>query len=147
MQPNSRWTIAPTVFAITIFAAQQATAAATALPWETPLQTIQASLTGPVAVAISIIAIMIAGGVLLFGGEINEFARRLIMVVLVVALVVGAVSIFSTLFGVTGASIGSEAQNGNLIASLIVVALLGAVGSLIRRFANTQSTRLDVADH
>ncbi len=84
----------------------RAHATAQGLPWETPLTTIQNSLTGPVAVAISIAGIMIAGAVLLFGGEINEFARRLFMVVLVVALVSGAVTVFNTLFTTSGASIG-----------------------------------------
>ena len=39
---------------------------------------------------------------LLFGGEINEFIRRIIMVVLVISLLVFAANILSTLFA-TGA--------------------------------------------
>jgi type IV secretion system protein VirB2 len=39
---------------------------------------------------------------LIFGGEINEFARRIIMLVLVVALLVSATNLLSTLFS-TGA--------------------------------------------
>src|SRR5215472_11624847 len=46
------------------------------LPWETPLSRIAASLTGPVALSISLIALMVAGGTLVFGGELSEFARR-----------------------------------------------------------------------
>jgi type IV secretion system protein VirB2 len=53
------------------------------LPWESPLQTIATSMTGPVAYAISLIGIVVAGAMLVWGGEINEFARRLIMLVLV----------------------------------------------------------------
>ena len=71
----------------------------TGLPWETPLQTIQESITGPVALAIALIAIVIAGGALVFGGEINEFARRLVVLVLVIALLVAAAGVLTTLFG------------------------------------------------
>ncbi|NQY74375.1 MAG: TrbC/VirB2 family protein, partial [Candidatus Margulisbacteria bacterium] len=55
----------------------------TGLPWESGLVTLQQSLTGPVAMAISVIAIVVAGATLIFGGEIGEFARRMIMIVLV----------------------------------------------------------------
>jgi type IV secretory pathway VirB2 component (pilin) len=39
----------------------------TGLPWETPLTTIMNSLTGPVALAVSLIAITVTGGMLVFG--------------------------------------------------------------------------------
>jgi type IV secretion system protein VirB2 len=42
------------------------------LPWETPLQTIATSITGPVAYAISLIDIVVAGAMLVWGGEVNE---------------------------------------------------------------------------
>ena len=48
------------------------------LPWEWPLEQIQESITGPVAGAIAIAAMAIAGGMLIFGGELNDFARRLV---------------------------------------------------------------------
>lgn len=93
---------------VALLIAEPAFASAQNLPWEGPLATVQASLTGPVAIAISIIAIMVAGAVLVWGGEINDFARRLVMIVLVVAVIAGAVSIFNTLFTAPGASIGVE---------------------------------------
>lgn len=143
MQLKLRRVVGPAVFAFTTFAAQQAMAAAQGLPWETPLQTIQNSLTGPVAIALSIIAIMMAGAVLLFGGEINEFARRLIMVVLVVAMIAGAVSIFNTLFTAPGASIGSDATNGTLVPVLVLLALVGIARGLPKRLGSQR--RLAVA--
>jgi type IV secretory pathway VirB2 component (pilin) len=73
------------------------------LPWETPLQTIATSITGPVAYAISLIGIVVAGAMLVWGGEINEFARRMIMLVLVISLIVFATQVLSTLFNVSGA--------------------------------------------
>jgi type IV secretion system protein VirB2 len=75
------------------------------LPWEGPLQQIQESITGPVAGAIALAAVAIAGGMLIFGGELNDFARRLVYVVLVVGILLGATNIVG-LFGATGASIG-----------------------------------------
>lgn len=53
------------------------------LPWEGPLQQIQQSITGPVAGFIALAAVAVAGGMLIFGGELNDFARRLMYVVLV----------------------------------------------------------------
>lgn len=76
------------------------------LPWESPLQQIQKSITGPVAGAIALAAVAIAGGMLIFGGELNDFARRLVYIVLVAGLLLGATQIIA-LFGATGASIGT----------------------------------------
>ena len=75
------------------------------LPWEGPLQQIQESITGPVAAAIALSAVAIAGGMLIFGGELNDFARRLVYVVLVAGILLGATQIVA-LFGSSGASIG-----------------------------------------
>jgi type IV secretion system protein VirB2 len=68
------------------------------LPWETPLQKVRDSITGPVAYAISLLGIVVTGAILVFGGEINEFVRRIIMLVLVVSLMVFATDLLSTLF-------------------------------------------------
>lgn len=79
------------------------------LPWEAPLQQIQQSITGPVAGFIALAAVAIAGGMLIFGGELNDFARRLMYVVLVAGILLGATQIVG-LFGATGASIASLEQ-------------------------------------
>jgi type IV secretion system protein VirB2 len=52
-----------------------------------------------VAFALSIIGIVIAGGVLIFGGDLNGFFRTLIFLVLVMALLVGAQNMMSSFFG------------------------------------------------
>jgi type IV secretion system protein VirB2 len=80
------------------------------LPWEDPLQQIQESITGPVAGFIALAAVAIAGGMLIFGGELNDFARRLMYVVLVAGILLGATQIVG-LFGATGASIGIADHN------------------------------------
>lgn len=74
------------------------------LPWEAPLQTIQASLTGPVAVSIALIAIAVAGAMLIFGGEINNFARMGVYITLVLGLLVMANQMLAGLY-TTGAMI------------------------------------------
>lgn len=78
------------------------------LPWEGPLQQIQQSITGPVAGFIALAAVAVAGGMLIFGGELNDFARRLMYVVLVAGILLGATQIVG-LFGATGASIDEAA--------------------------------------
>lgn len=75
------------------------------LPWEAPLEQIQQSITGPVAGFIALAAVAIAGAMLIFGGELNDFARRLCYVALVGGVLLGATQIVA-LFGATGASIG-----------------------------------------
>ena len=76
------------------------------LPWESPLQQIQQSITGPVAGFIALAAVAIAGGMLIFGGELNDFARRLCFIALVGGVLLGSTQIVA-LFGATGASIGA----------------------------------------
>jgi type IV secretory pathway VirB2 component (pilin) len=81
----------------------QAAAAGGGLPWERPLQAIASSLTGPVAYAIGLTGIAIAGGSMLWGGELGEFGRRACMVGLVVSVLVFAAPMLSSVFGVNAA--------------------------------------------
>lgn len=73
------------------------------LPWERPMTTIATSLTGPVAYAIGLIGIAIAGGAMLWGGELTEFGRRACMIGLVVSVLVFAAPILATAFDVNAA--------------------------------------------
>ena len=72
------------------------------LPWDTPLTTLKNDITGPVAFTISLLAMVGCGAALVFGGEINEFIRRIVMLVLVCAFIVGVTNLASAL-GITGA--------------------------------------------
>ena len=56
------------------------------LPWEAPLTALQTSLTGPIAKSIGVIALAVSGGMLAFGGELNEFTKRIMMVVLAISV-------------------------------------------------------------
>jgi type IV secretory pathway VirB2 component (pilin) len=98
-----------TVGVIVVATPALASSSGGSLPWEGPLQQIQQSITGPVAGYIALAAVAIAGGMLIFGGELNDFARRLMYVVLVAGILLGATTIVG-LFGATGASIGMPAH-------------------------------------
>ncbi len=78
------------------------------LPYESWLANLRNSVTGPVAFTLSLIGIVIAGGVLIFGGELNAFFRSLVFIVLVMALLVGAQNMMSTFFG-RGAELAAAA--------------------------------------
>jgi type IV secretion system protein VirB2 len=69
------------------------------LPYEDWLANLRNSVTGPVAFTLSIIGIVVAGSVLIFGGDLNGFFRTLIFLVLVMALVIGAQNVMSNFFG------------------------------------------------
>ena len=109
MSPERIGALAISTLALGLLVAEPALAAGGGgLPWEGPLQQIQQSITGPVAGFIALAAVAIAGGMLIFGGELNDFARRLIYVVLVAGILLGATQIVA-LFGASGASIGDVA--------------------------------------
>jgi type IV secretion system protein VirB2 len=82
-----------------------ASTSTTGLPWETPLQTVQRSLTGPVAAGISVVGIAAGGMALVFGGELSEFAKRSCYAVIATGVIVGAGTIMSTLFASSSAVI------------------------------------------
>lgn len=110
MNRNTVFQVGMFVCLILLFLAPQHAFASTgtggALPYEGWLTNLQNSVTGPVAFALSIIGIVVAGGVLIFGGDLNGFFRTLIFLVLVMALLVGAQNVMSTFFG-RGAEIAS----------------------------------------
>ena len=60
-----------------------------ALPWDGPITTVVNNLTGPVATGISTVAFPAAGAALIFGGDdLGGIAKKLLYVVLGVALIV-----------------------------------------------------------
>ncbi len=93
------------LLAASAYTTQLAAAPTGGLPWERPMTAIAASLTGPVAYAIGLIGIAIAGGAMLWGGELTEFGRRACMIGLVVSVLVFAAPLLSSAFGVAAAVI------------------------------------------
>lgn len=73
------------------------------MPWEGPLQKITASISGPVAMSLGVIVIVIAGLGIAFG-ESGSGVRKLLQVVLGLGIAFTASSIIASLFGVGGAS-------------------------------------------
>lgn len=84
------------------------------LPYESWLAQLRSSVTGPVAFALSVIGIVVAGGTLIFGGDLNGFFRTMIFIVLVMALLVGAQNIMSSFFG-RGAEISAVTNTQQLM--------------------------------
>ena len=107
-------------FAFTSYAHASAGAGG-GLPYEAWLTKLQQSMTGPVAFSVSLIGIVGAGGVLIFGGELNAFLRTLVFIVLVMALLVGANTMMSGIFG-AGAVVyqALPSQGSAFVASLIL---------------------------
>lgn len=79
-------------------------AASTGLPWESPLQKILASLTGPVAKVLGVIVIVIAGFGIAFG-EAGSGMRRIFQIVLGLSIAFTASSLVVTLFGFSGGAV------------------------------------------
>jgi type IV secretion system protein TrbC len=89
-----------------------------ALPWETPLQNVQASLTGPVAKGVALVAIVGAIGTLLFlHAEMNQFTRVIVFIVMGIGTLIGA-NAFLTGSGAQGAEVtGTRKTSHELYAS------------------------------
>lgn len=65
------------------------------LPFVGVMDKLQKQLTGPFAFSLSIVGIVAAGAMLIFGGDMNGFMRTLIFLVLVIAVIVGAGNIMN----------------------------------------------------
>jgi type IV secretory pathway VirB2 component (pilin) len=96
-------------FTLTLLAAWANIAAATgagtsigALPWEKTLSGIAYSLTGPVALALSLVMVVVGIGVLMFGGDMAGWARWVAFAALAAGTLGGAANLIS-LLGVKGA--------------------------------------------
>ena len=110
------WIAMMALLALIVLAPEQAFASegtGGSLPYESWLTNLRNSVTGPVAFTLSVIGIVIAGSVLIFGGDLNGFFRTLVFIVLVMALLVGAQNMMSTFFGrgaeITATSDGAQA--------------------------------------
>ena len=71
--------------------AQTATAptADATVPWTSGLKNFTDVLSGPTALLISMVGLFFAGGILIFGGELGNFSRMIMMVVLVGSTLTG----------------------------------------------------------
>jgi type IV secretion system protein VirB2 len=72
------------------FAADTTGGGGAGLPWEGPMDKLRQSISGPVAFIIALLGVIACGATLIWGGEISEFTRRIIYIVLVICLIVFA---------------------------------------------------------
>ena len=72
------------------------------MPWDSGLDTLVKNLTGKTALAVGVLALFLAGAGLVFGGEMTEFVRKMLMLIMAIAVVVSATSLMNILFGITG---------------------------------------------
>ena len=87
------------------------------LPYEGWLGSLRDSITGPFAFTVAVVGIVVAGAVLIFGGELNGFVRTLVFIILVMSLIVGVNNLMSGLFG-RGAEI-AQAVPATVVAQLV----------------------------
>jgi type IV secretion system protein VirB2 len=92
------------ITAILACAAAPAYASGSGMPWEGPLEQVVDSITGPVARAAAVIAIVISGIGIIFG-EGGGGMRKLAFVGLGVAVMFAAVSFFLDFFGFAGGAV------------------------------------------
>jgi type IV secretion system protein VirB2 len=81
----------------------EAQAGASGLPWETPLQTITDSMSGPVLQSMLILAILVSGVMIAFT-EVGAGAKRLLQAVFGLSIAAAAVSFFPAFFNFAGAA-------------------------------------------
>jgi type IV secretion system protein VirB2 len=97
------------------------------LPYEGWLANLRNSVTGPVAFSLSLIGLVVSGGTLILGGDLNGFFRTVVFVVLVMALLVGAQNMMSSFFG-RGVEIAAIGDAALTHAKLWAVAAAHSVG-------------------
>ncbi|EAM5005919.1 TPA: TrbC/VirB2 family protein [Escherichia coli] len=81
------------------------------LPFDSWLTNIRTSITGPFAYTVSVIGLVAAGGMLIFGGDMNGFMRTLIFIVLVLSFIVAAQNTLSAITG-QGAELAAMLTDG-----------------------------------
>jgi type IV secretion system protein TrbC len=69
------------------------------MPWEAPLCKLEKSLTGSTAKSIAMIGLFVAGGLLVFGGDLADFARRITWMCLAISVMISGSSFIDMIGG------------------------------------------------
>lgn len=96
------WTVAALAVAAIVLSPDVAQASAGGgggLPYESALTKLQSSATGPVAFTLSLVGIVVAGGTLIFGGDLSGFFRTMVVMVLVIGILISSSRVLASLFG------------------------------------------------
>ena len=85
-------------------------AGGTTMPWDGPLDRIVDNLTGPFALAVGVLGLVVLAVRILFGEQFGQFARSIINVIIAIAMITGGAGLLRALIpGATGASYVIEA--------------------------------------
>ena len=95
------------------------------LPWEAGLAAIAGSMTGPVAYTVSVIGIVVAAGIIIFGNDLNSFGRMVVFLVLVASVLVGAANALQAFTGV-----GATASTQSMAFTAMFIALAGGMTAI-----------------
>ena len=68
------------------------------------VERVQATISGPILKSVAIIALVVGGLMLAFGGELNSTAKTMAQVFLAIGLAGGATSIVTKVFSISGAT-------------------------------------------
>lgn len=76
------------------------------MPWDDGLSKLVTNLTGKTALAVGVLAMFAAAAALVFGGQMSDFTRRIILMILSIAVLVSGSSLLTTFFpGLAGAMV------------------------------------------
>lgn len=101
--PYAKLTLFVVAIAAFLLTAETWAATSSGTVFDSPLEKLQDIFTGPIAFAFSLIGVIVAAITLVIGGEINEFAKRIMMAVLALSILLLAVRFLGNLFGITSA--------------------------------------------
>lgn len=94
------------LFAILLLFPDFAHASSTGMPWEAPLTRLVASITGPVAFGISVLALVASVAGLIFGGELSGLIKNMLFLALGISVIVFATNMLRSLFNISSTLIG-----------------------------------------
>ena len=93
------------LLAVMVSAGSPAWAGGATMPWDGPLDRLVDNLTGPFALAVGVLGLVVLAVRILFGEQFGQFARSIINVVIAVAMITGGAGLLRALIpGATGAS-------------------------------------------
>lgn len=123
------------MFSTGVFAATGA-GGAVGLPWEGGLTSLVNSFTGPVAYAVSVLGIIIAIGILIFGNDLNALGRTIVFLILAASVIVTAAN---TLAIFTGVGATTTQQTLGMIGAFL--SLIGTITLVQEGFLRLLSKR------
>ena len=100
------------LLAAMVSAGSPAWAGGATMPWDGPLDRLVDNLTGPFALAVGVLGLVVLAVRILFGEQFGQFARSIINVVIAVAMITGGAGLLRALIpGATGASYVCDAPH------------------------------------